>query len=437
MRDGVWEIDWSGGPGEERPFLREARLTPDGEMIAAVRGALAERFPGCRMIHLRPGRVVFANEGHHLPAQVLFRCHAASGVVDEYSMVFDEGTLGRLPDVSPCAWELYDDGPRGRRRVEERSLESGAKLVYWGTEKAAAETQPFTNARSATRPGPVDDAMRNTERAVTRALDWLRRHQNPDGSWSQTAFAANCDRGLGAPCAGSGTPGFDPGVTGLAILAFLGAGFDSQVPSSYFETVRNGLKQLKSRQDTAGAFGSTQDAGHLLSHAWATLAMCEAFESSRQLPWRKCAEKAVDYARASQTPYKGWRGGPPGSADDARVTSWMLLALDAARKRLPVDDRGVRDGLAFLDRVTNDDRAPRASIVRALAPRVAWNEVSSPRDFDAIGLDLLEWTDPAGAINADTWYLASRALRELGGTGGGKDSPTRRGRCVRVVLPAL
>src|SRR5207249_4453168 len=46
------------------------------------------------------------------------------------------------------------------------------------------------------RDGGTDD----TERAVAAALNWLARHQNPDGSWSLEKFSDRCR--YGAKCDG-------------------------------------------------------------------------------------------------------------------------------------------------------------------------------------------------------------------------------------------
>ncbi|MCZ6795374.1 MAG: hypothetical protein O7J95_17350, partial [Planctomycetota bacterium] len=68
-----------------------------------------------------------------------------------------------------------------------------------------------------------------TESAVRAALEWLRRHQSPDGSWKCHDFIKKCKkicRNVNAERYGDGR-GFaehDVGVTALAMLAFTGYG---------------------------------------------------------------------------------------------------------------------------------------------------------------------------------------------------------------------
>ena len=51
-----------------------------------------------------------------------------------------------------------------------------------------------------------------------------------------------------------------------------------------------------------------------------------------------------------QNPYKAWRYGKRPGDNDASVTGWMLMALKAAKDAgIPVNDRTMKDGLAFID----------------------------------------------------------------------------------------
>jgi len=63
---------------------------------------------------------------------------------------------------------------------------------------------------------------------VDRAIKWLYYHQDRDGKWDQDGFQKNCDTKQGAACDGQGTSQYDVGVTGLALLAFMGSGNTSQ-----------------------------------------------------------------------------------------------------------------------------------------------------------------------------------------------------------------
>ena len=74
---------------------------------------------------------------------------------------------------------------------------------------------------------------RHAESAVRAGLVWLAKAQEKDGSW-------NCKRWEGGG-------NYDVGMTGLALLAFLGAGY-TQTKGPFKSTVAKGLAWLKANQ---------------------------------------------------------------------------------------------------------------------------------------------------------------------------------------------
>jgi len=84
-----------------------------------------------------------------------------------------------------------------------------------------------------------------TENAVSRGLDWLSRHQDEKGHWDCDGFSAGCRLNR---CDGNGMAPYDTGVTGLSLLAFLGAG-ETHKHGRYRTTVKEGLQHLKQIQD--------------------------------------------------------------------------------------------------------------------------------------------------------------------------------------------
>ena len=172
-------------------------------------------------------------------------------------------------------------------------------------------------------------------RAVDLALRWLANHQDADGHWDADGFMKHdpaSDRTDGA-----GYPTHDIGVTGLALLAFLGNGH-TMIHGEYREVVRRGVKWLADEQDReSGLFGEEIGHAFLYDHAIASLAMCETFYLDRSTVLRSKVQRAMNYISRARNPYGVWGYSvPPDGTNDTSVTGWMVLALKSA------DDAGLR-----------------------------------------------------------------------------------------------
>jgi hypothetical protein len=172
--------------------------------------------------------------------------------------------------------------------------------------------------------------------APEAALRWLMAHQSPGGFWDGDGWHRNCGRGEGRPtCSGPGTENafssYDVGLTGLALLAFLGHGEGVEV-GAMRRTVRRAINWLKTQQRADGALGF--DAGHgesIYNHAIATMALCEAYAVTGDSTLRDAAQRAVNFCVQTQNPGLGWRYGTRSGQNDTSVTGWMVLALKAAK----------------------------------------------------------------------------------------------------------
>ncbi|MCE9614583.1 MAG: hypothetical protein K8T26_09925 [Lentisphaerae bacterium] len=160
----------------------------------------------------------------------------------------------------------------------------------------------------------------DTERAVERALTWLATVQSADGHWDVNEF-----RGV-AQCGGAGdrTDG-DVGVTGLALLAYLGAGY-TQDRGDYRDPIRKALDWLIAGQE---ANGDLRRGGQLYVQAMATAALCESFSLTGDERLREPARRAVQFIMEAQNPEAGWRYEPREDSDTS-VTGWQVLALKSA-----------------------------------------------------------------------------------------------------------
>ncbi len=281
--------------------------------------------------------------------------------------------------------------------------------------------------------------------AVEEGLDWLARHQAPDGSWDCDGFDARCD---GGRCPGTGGPLYDVGVTGLSVTAFLGAG-ETHTTVRHGPTVRGALKYLKGVQDAEGCFGARTSSHFTYGHALATLAMAEAYALTSSPLFEKSAQEGANFILRAQNPYAGWRYGVRPGDSDASVTGWMVLALQSARAGgLAVDPAAFQGAVAFLDRVTDPatgrvgytmrgngparpmdvvDRFPQDRSEALTAEGVLVRRFSSSGDASSDALvrrgtalcleRLPAWDPAAGGTDFVYWYFGTLATRLEGGDG--------------------
>ena len=115
-----------------------------------------------------------------------------------------------------------------------------------------------------------------TEAAVLDALKWLRDHQSPDGYWDCDEFMYQDKYPDEPPSDGGGSASCDVGVTGLALLAFLGNGHTTN-KGDFRKQVSDGINWLKSVQDSStGLYGEEVGNSTLYNHSIASMAMGEA-----------------------------------------------------------------------------------------------------------------------------------------------------------------
>jgi hypothetical protein len=181
-----------------------------------------------------------------------------------------------------------------------------------------------------------------TEKALGLALDWLARHQSEDGSWDAQDFVLRCTN-LGN-CLDSDAKGdkyYTPGVTGLALLAFLGAGHgpDSQ---THGRTVSMGLKWLVENQESDGSIRYRKNKWILFyNQAVATRALCEATRATGDTRFRSAAQKAIDFLGRSQNADGGWdyfQKTKDEERNDASIAGWVGFAVragEAAGLKIP------------------------------------------------------------------------------------------------------
>src|SRR6185295_15615776 len=180
----------------------------------------------------------------------------------------------------------------------------------------AALGMMLTVAGCASTAPPPDTPIATTP--IECGLQWLVRHQAPDGRWSAVLFPQQCS---GVACRGLGEDWADVGVTGLSLLAFLGGDH-----LRFADNLEKGFNFLLRSQDHSGLIGPP-DEKYMYGHAMATLALCEALLKTGNAKLREPAQRAVDFLVAAQNPKKGWRYKERSRDNDSSVTAWAVLAL--------------------------------------------------------------------------------------------------------------
>ena len=182
-------------------------------------------------------------------------------------------------------------------------------------------------------------------------LKWLRDHQDKDGHWSSDEFMKHCPGG--DVCDGPGNPVNDIGVTGLALLAFLGDG-STMRSGRYKSVIKKGINWLRQQMGEDGLIGTENGRQFQYCHAIAAYSLIEAYGLSQYRSLRPYAQKAVNYIQNARNEYGVWRYYPRDGNNDSSVTGWMIMALKSAQDfKLQVDKKAFSLATAWYDQVTD------------------------------------------------------------------------------------
>jgi hypothetical protein len=219
-------------------------------------------------------------------------------------------------------------------------------------DKSGAEVTPGAPMKVVPGTGVVRDLPASQLRD---GIEWLDHHQSIDGSWDCDGFMANCGKIGNTVCDGAGESNHDVGITGLALLAFMGDG-NTPMTGQYKETVAKGIKWLKDQQDfETGILGKRVGHGFMYNHAIGTLALCEAYFATKSPFLRRTTQDAIAFIARARNPYSAWRYEyPPTGENDTSVTGWMVFALKCAEDgELTIDKAAYAGATSWFDEVTD------------------------------------------------------------------------------------
>ncbi len=223
-----------------------------------------------------------------------------------------------------------------------------AMLSNQNSTQAAANSQPMPEIYQLRfSPQRLQIARQNggdetSEAAVNAALNYLARKQERDGSWNAAASGAGREtQALGENRGGTGAKA-DTAMTGLAILAFLGAGHTHNA-GDYREHLMAGLEYLMASQMPSGDLAGVQQVGsspdvrysRMYSHGIALLALAECYAMTGDQRLLPAVQLGCSYTLRAQNPTTGgWRydvrfANEPG---DLSQFGWQALAIQSCRR---------------------------------------------------------------------------------------------------------
>ena len=162
--------------------------------------------------------------------------------------------------------------------------------------------------------------------SVEAALAWLAAAQEDDGSWDPSRWGGGLElKVAGHDREGAGVDA-DTGITGLAILAFLGNG-QTHLEGTYRKNVQRGLEYLLRSQGSDGNLsGPARLYAKMYCHGMASLALSEALAMTGDVRIRPHVERAVEFTVSAQHSISGgWRY-QPGDLGDMSQFGWQVMA---------------------------------------------------------------------------------------------------------------
>jgi hypothetical protein len=427
------------------PALTELSVPgPASGMAGASAAASAAPLPGIRARLPRPSRPT--PERAEVSAPERFRGDGEIGVnrgVPRGKVALPSPSVGSSGSVADALASA--EATMGRDLSQQSSLQQSPPAAFQlrGAGKRRAAAREFGGTEQ-------------SEQAVERSLRWLASVQSPDGHWDASDYGSGQvekdENGANRDFAGREA---DTGVTGLAILCFLGAGYTHE-QGPYTAVVSRGLDWLLQQQAADGnLFGRAEPFAQMYCHAIATYAIAEAYAMLRPIPpqslvtadvspppqqltevrLRRGLTAAVRFIITRQDQNSGgWRY-QPGQEGDLSMLGWQLMALKSAEIGGLAMPLRVRSGVqAFLNRsaqgnagglysyrppltrgATSPDPVTPAMTAEALFCRQMLGlRQDTPATAEAVSY-LRQQLPAAAQMNFYYWYYGSLALHQHGG----------------------
>jgi hypothetical protein len=204
-------------------------------------------------------------------------------------------------------------------------------MLAAGQRHDTAPTRDRRPAEAFARRGTAQSTPPECGAAIESGLAFLALVQQDDGRWRFDDLRGTVDVDAELVSIRG-----DTAATGLALLAFLGAGYD-HFDGRYRWVVQDALDYLTIVQRPSGELfledrTPTGQVIRFYSHGIATLALCEAFGMTGDAKLSAPTQRAIDHLAATQNrDMGGWRY-LPGVNTDLSVTGWQLVALRSGQR---------------------------------------------------------------------------------------------------------
>jgi hypothetical protein len=332
---------------------------------------------------LSPSSVLSEVDLPTMPTEQQF-AHMATAVGSEQNASITPAPIAPLQPVTRTDWiqSIRQDSARSHPAQAAVSARTAVPMSY----------------QMRLSPNKVQFAMlsggdANTEAAVERALAWLARNQGPDGGWNAAEHGAGRESSYA-----NGRPDGEyrhqaglkanTAMTGLALLAFLGAGH-THVGGKYASVVSRGLSYLIHQQLPSGDLSGREQIGReptvryarMYSHGMASLALVEAYAMTGDQALLLSVQSACRYTLGAMNPKSGgWRYEfPTEDPGDTSQFGWQAMLLNAAdgAKAITLVPETRNLMHRFLDSVSTG-RAGGLAVYRARPGMPATADASTP-----------------------------------------------------------
>ena len=261
------------------------------------------------------------------------RCATCRAAVDSTRRV-----IARLSSLPPVQ-NSRDLTPLILARLREETLEVPRRSNWPRIAAAAAVAMVFAGGFSLMRKPPVAPqevrqaathtvTHQDTAASSAKALDWLARTQDVDGSWNPERWG--------------GERKFAPALCALPLLAFLSA--DERTGAQENAAGRATVRLIQFA-NSDGTFGSIFQ-GAPYNDSIATLALLHAWKRNPEAVPKSTLDAAIASLLRTQTADGGW-GYQYSPLSDRSITQWHVQALNLAdqlgwKEARPVADRGLK-----------------------------------------------------------------------------------------------